>query len=128
MSQNDPAQPGGGSPFAQFPEIRPPTAVEAAGLWQMSVVLAVICVVAVGFWVSWMWTQPTSADARQLIGTTETSDAAVEVLIRLRSEHLNEYREMFQMVVLSGLVPLFTLLAGYMFGRGQAARHGGDDE
>jgi hypothetical protein len=124
MSQNDPAERAGGNPFAQFPEIKPPTAAEAAGLWQMSIVLGVICLVTVGFWVSWMWTEPTLADARSLLGTTDPAGTAVEVLLRLRSEHLNQYREMFQMVVLSGLVPLFTLLAGYMFGRGQAARSG----
>src|SRR5262245_61624234 len=126
MSQNDPARRDGGNPLAQFPEIKPPTAAETAGLWQMRIVLAVICLTAVGTFVAWFWTVPTPADARQLLGSTAPDGDALDILIRLRADHLNHYREMFQLVVLSGLVPLFTLLAGYMFGRNQAARQEAD--
>ena len=87
----------------------------------MTLVLAVICAVAVGFLFSWAATQPTLEEVRAVMGSDQDAQATLQVLTQLREAHAKNYRDMFQTVVLSGLVPLFTLLAGYIFGRGRAA-------
>ena len=109
--------------FDQFPKIGPPrpaSFLEWSGVTQMTAVLAVICAVAVGFLLSWAVTQPTLEEARALVGSGQDPQATVQVLTQLREAHTKNHQEMFQAVVLSVLVPLFTLLAGYVFGRSRA--------
>ena len=106
-----------------FPKIgrpRPASFLEWSGVTQMTAVLAVICAVAVGFLLSWAVTQPTLEEARALVGSGQDPQATVQVLTQLREAHTKNHQEMFQAVVLSVLVPLFTLLAGYVFGRSRA--------
>jgi len=107
----------------RFPEIGPPkprSFLEWSGARQMTAVLAVICLMAFGCLLSWAVTQPTLADARSLAGSAPDGQPTLQVFTQLRDDHAKNYRDMFQAVVLSGLVPLFTLLAGYVFGRGRA--------
>lgn len=107
----------------RFPEIGPPkprSFLEWSGSRQMTAVLAVICVMAFGCLLSWTLTQPTLADAQALAGSLPDGQTTIQAFTQLRDDHAKNYRDMFQSVVLSGLVPLFTLLAGYVFGRGRA--------
>jgi len=40
----------------------------------------------------------------------------LETFRGLQRDHFDQFRDLFQIIVLSGLVPLFTMLAGYAFG------------
>ena len=114
-----------------FPKVDTPprTYLEWTGSWQMSSVLGVICFVTVGLVLSWGSTRPTIQEAQAFAGANADPEASLRVLIQLRDEHFENYRDMFQLVVLSGLVPLFTLLAGYVFGkRTEAVRPGAANE
>jgi hypothetical protein len=76
---------------------------------------------------AWLWTQPGMQDVTTLLGSPDpnsATDAAdrIELLERLRRNHCETYRDLFQLLVIGGLVPLFTLIAGYVFGRRQAER------
>ena len=112
-----------------FPEIgapRPTTFLELTGTRQMSFVLGVICVVTVAFLVAWWASRPALQHAEALLrGSTGTgqldADKVVETLGKLQRDHTEHFRNVFQLVVMSALVPLFTLLAGYVFGRSHSA-------
>lgn len=80
-----------------------------------------ICALAVGIIVVWLSTRPTLADAHSLTKSTSTTakvaaSEVVETLRTLRKDHFEQFKSLFQLIVLSGLVPLFTLMAGYAFG------------
>ena len=99
--------------------VRPPSFQELAGARLATVVLGVICGLAVAFLVTWWWTRPSLAEVQALVGSSGSAKEVLEALQALRSAHFGELRDLFQIVVLSGLVPLFTLLAGYAFGSRQ---------
>lgn len=110
-----------------FPPIGTPdpaSYLEWSGIRQMTIVLGIICLAVVGFLGAWALTVPTIEDVRALAGGAALDDAqvAAELLNELREGHLNRFREMFQLLVMSALVPLFTLLAGYVFGKSSRAR------
>jgi phosphate/sulfate permease len=89
--------------------------------------LAVICAFALIFVIAWAVTIPKSAEVQLLAGCTGTDGKCIdagkllEVYSKLRTDHLDQFKSVFQIVVSSTLVPLFTLLAGYVFGKGEAA-------
>ena len=97
----------------------PQTYLEQWGVWLAGLVLSVICVLAVAFLVTWWWTRPALAEVQALFGSSGPAKDILEALQALRTAHFAELRDLFQIVVLSGLVPLFTLLAGYAFGSRQ---------
>jgi hypothetical protein len=99
--------------------VRAPTFLELSGVWLAGLVLLVICVLGVAFVVTWWWTRPSLTEVQALFGSSGSAKEVLEALRALRSAHFGELRDLFQIVVLSGLVPLFTLLAGYAFGSGQ---------
>ena len=108
-----------------FPKIGPPkptTFLELSGARQMSLVLWVICGVTVLFLIAWWTTRPALRDAEAVLrvaaaGGQVDADKLVETLGKLQRDHTEQFRTLFQLVVMSALVPLFTLLAGYVFGR-----------
>jgi hypothetical protein len=120
----------------RFPDLSArPSYLEWSGTRQMSGVLIIICVVAVGLLITWGSTRPTAAEAKGFAGAAAKPEETLGVLIQLRDEHFENFRDMFQLIVLSGLVPLFTLLAGYVFGKRPEKRaddahtsRGGDDD
>ena len=112
---------------ANLPEPKPKSFVERAGAQHMTILLIVICGAAVLFMIAWAAGRPNQDDVKQFIDAVNASnpEQAVplkdkfEMLRQLQQDHSEQYRNLFQVVVLSGLVPLFTLLAGYIFGKGQ---------
>ncbi|HEX9731200.1 MAG TPA: hypothetical protein VGG06_04340 [Thermoanaerobaculia bacterium] len=110
-----------------FPPIRTPdpeSYLEWSGVRQMTIVLVIICVAVVGFLAAWALTVPTIEDVRALAGGASPADpqAAAELLDGLREGHMSRFRDLFQLLVMSALVPLFTLLAGYVFGKSSSER------
>ena len=106
------------SVFDRFPDLSArPSYLEWSGTRQMSGVLLIICLVAVGLLITWGYTRPTLQEAQAFTGSNTKPEDALRVLIQLRDEHFENFRDMFQLIVLSGFVPLFTLLAGYVFGK-----------
>ncbi len=111
---------------------KPRSYLEGIGSAMMVVVLCVICIVVIAFLISWWCTQPTLEQAKQLIAAAHGNDTSkgidpqilVDLHAKLQHEHTNAYRDFFQMLVLSGLVPLFTLLAGYVFGKQAGQKEG----
>ena len=104
----------------ELAEIRePPSFSEWFGSLLANRLLWVICGLIVLFLASWWWTLPSLQEVREVLGDDATPDQVVATWRELRGEHLGVFRELFQLVVLSTLVPLFTLLAGYAFGSRQ---------
>lgn len=87
---------------------------EYFGMWMAVGSLVVVAALIIAFFAVWAASRPTPADAAAVAGTLGQSE--VIVLRELRAEHFEEFRDAFQLFVLSGMVPLFTLLAGYTFG------------
>lgn len=112
-----------------LPRPGPKSFLEWSGTVQMAILLTFICALAAVFLVVWGVTRPTLEDVTALVsagGAEENAKAATpeqvaEMMSSLQRDHFEQCRNLFQIVVLSALVPLFTLLAGYVFGKGRAA-------
>lgn len=120
-------------------EPKPTSFLQWRGTKYMAMLLSVICFLALVFVLIWWQTRPTHEDVKAIVMATTrpgggndaageplTPDKAAELLSKLRADHFEQCRDMFQIVVLSGLVPLFTLMAGYVFGKG-GGNGGGDN-
>ena len=111
--------------------IQPPTYREVVVARLLGRLLYVICALAAVFLGLWTATRPSLAQVGDLLGSSADPKAALDALHNLRRDHFDHFRSLFQLLVLSGLVPLFTLLAGYAFGtreKAQNAQHGGEGE
>lgn len=78
--------------------------------------LGVVCAIVAGFLAIWWLTRPSLAEVQSIFGPSAAPKEIIDTLRELRRDHLDQFRDLFQLVVLSGLVPLLTLLAGYAFG------------
>jgi len=114
---------------------QPKTYLEWSGIRQMTLLLAFICLVTGVFLIVWGVTRPALEDVKAMIAVTGAGDQtgapltpekAAELLESLQSKHFEHFRDIFQIAVLSALVPLFTLMAGYVFGRGRAEQTAAD--
>jgi predicted PurR-regulated permease PerM len=112
-----------------FEEIRPrpSTWLEKYGVIQMMSLLATIGLLSVLFLLIWWATLPGPRDVQTLL--TELTgkapsdlkaDQALDLYAKLRQAHTQQVRDLFQLIVMSAIVPLFTLLAGYVFGKSKA--------
>ena len=121
--------------------------LELQGSTMMTITLVVICLVAVAYCATWWVTRPTADDVAALYSTeavtkqiaslasgaepvkpdqlkavlsahpTGSGEQMAKSLEALRLSHSTMLRESFQVVIGSGLLPIFTLLAGYVFGK-----------
>lgn len=119
----------------EFGTPRPLTFLEATGARQMAVLLGVICVITGLFLVAWWATRPTLKDVEGLLKAAAgnpqqpvDADKLVETLAKLQRDHTEQFRNLFQLLVMAALVPLFTLLAGYVFGKTQGTTRAGPQE
>ena len=118
-----------------LPPPKPRTFLEWSGIRQMNILLLGICVMVGLFFLGWVFSRPGLDQAKDLVasarGTGGSAEVPVEefakVLENLKKDHYDSFRDMFQLVVVGALVPLFTLLAGYVFGRGQKPPAAGGD-
>ena len=115
--------------FQRFPSDKPKakTFLEYWGITFMFLLLLAIILVTMIFLVGWLWTRPTPSEVATILGQVDANDPAgaadrIDTLSTLCQNHLDNYRDLFQVLVLGGLVPLFTLIAGYVFGRNLAER------
>lgn len=99
-----------------------PTFPEWFGARLASRLLLVIMLLAVTLVLAWWMTRPSLAEVQSILGTSANPKDVVETLRTLRRDHFENFGDLFQLIVLSGLVPLFTLLAGYAFGSRQRQR------
>lgn len=95
---------------------RQPTWVQQFGGSLASRVLWFVCALSVLFLFAWWFTRPTLAEVQKILGNSAEPKEVLETLRNLQRDHFDQFRDLFQIVVLSGLVPIFTLLAGYTFG------------
>jgi len=109
-----------GGPLDRLRE--PPTYVQFIGGRMLGWLLAVICGLAAVFLGVWVMTRPSLAQVKALLGPFADPKAVLEALQDLRRDHFDHFSSLFQLLVLSGLVPLFTLLAGYAFGTRERER------
>ena len=104
---------------------QPRSHLEKKGTLAMLMLLWAICISVVLFLLCWWCTRPSQTDVKDLAVALAGQNATVsaeqlrEVLVAMRQEHSTSLKDLFQTLVLSGLVPLFTLIAGYLFGKGQ---------
>ena len=94
----------------------PPTWTQWFGGNLASRVLWFVCALSVLFLIAWWFTRPTLAEVQKILGNAAAPKDVLETLRNLQRDHFDQFRDLFQIVVPSGLVPLFTLLAGYAFG------------
>jgi len=139
-----------GSAFAALGTPAPSTYLEYMGLWLMLIALGAIVVVGIVTVVSWTATRPTLASLTDILPTATTIDDArdalgsaashqeiityldeapiakpadaVEMYKTIRQEHTASVTDLFQTVVVSALLPIFTLIAGYVFGKEASRR------
>lgn len=80
-----------------------------------------LCIGAlVGFFVLIWWsTQPSLLEVAQALGGNPDPGKLVETFTKLQEAHSKWVLDFFQPVVVTTLVPLSTLLAGYAFGSQQ---------
>jgi hypothetical protein len=98
----------------------PPGFVEWLGAKLAIGVLIAIGVMVIGFVGAWWYTLPTFTEVKAALGASSApAEQVIETFKTLREAHSVQVREFFQLVVTTTLVPLFTLLIGYAFGRQQ---------
>ncbi|MBP7052457.1 MAG: hypothetical protein KBE65_15700 [Phycisphaerae bacterium] len=108
-------------------EPKPKSFIESWGVRFMLVLLIAIVLITGVFLFGWLVTRPTMSDVTTILEPKDANDASaltarIDALEKLCQNHLDNYRDLFQLLILGGLVPLFTLIAGYVFGRNQAER------
>jgi hypothetical protein len=93
-----------------------PTFTQLIG-WKFGIILLwVILGFAVVTAAAWWLTQPTLEEIKSLLPTPATGDDIRNLVRDLQNDHFQRYRDVFQLFVISTLVPLFTLVVGYAFG------------
>jgi hypothetical protein len=103
-----------------LPKFRePPSFSEYVASDLIRILLWVICGLVLVFLIIWAFTRPTVDQVRALVGSAADAKMLLEALSSLQRDHFDQFNRLFQLLVLSGLVPLFTLLAGYAFGSRQ---------
>jgi hypothetical protein len=101
----------------RMPEFKKPSSFTQWLGAQMAVaLLGVITCVSLLIWGTWWWERPTFEQVKTLAGATATTKDLLELHRSLRTEHLNEFRTVSELLIASGFLPLFTLTAGYAFG------------
>ena len=105
-------------------QVRPTTFLESAGSRMMVWTLVVIVGLTATLLLFWATHRPDAAqladELRAFPSTRPTMlapEEVIDLLAKRQAAYDESYRGMFQLLVLSGLVPLFTLMAGYVFGR-----------
>jgi hypothetical protein len=107
-----------------FPDARErPTFVQLYGVRFLGLLIWVICGLIAAFFATWCLTRPTFTSVQGMFGDAVEPKVVVDTLRELRRDHVDHYRDIFQLLVLSGLVPLVTLFAGYTFGRQESERN-----
>lgn len=107
----------------QLPRLRePPTFQQMEGARLAKLLLWAICLSTVLFLVGWWISRPSIEDVKQILDAAADGKTRLEALQQLRKDHLDMFRDLFQLIVSSILVPLFTLVVGYAFGARQAER------
>ena len=99
-----------------------PTFTQVFGARILYILLWVVCSLVVAFLLAWLATRPTLTQVYSMPVPPADSKAALETLRELQRDHADQFRSFFQLFVLSGLIPLITLFAGYTFGVHQRAR------
>jgi len=74
------------------------------------------------FFGAWLATRPTLAQVREALGGSAEPKMVLETLRELQRDHVDYVRSLFQLLVVSGLIPLVTLFAGYTFGSRESER------
>jgi hypothetical protein len=101
----------------QMPELRElPSFPQVFSAYMARLILVVICLLIAALLVAWWFTRPTLSEVQQILGQSAEAQKVLEAFSELTRDHFDLFRDLFQLVVLSILVPLFTLLAGYAFG------------
>ena len=108
-------------------QVRPTTFLESIGTRMMLGLLVTIMAATVALMVFWVANRPDAAhllaDLRQFPTSQPSAlkpEDVVELLAKRQAAYDESYRGTFQLRVMSGLVPLFTLMAGYVFGKSKA--------
>lgn len=112
------------SPFHSPP---PPTWLEWFGA-QLAFWVLLAIVILVGVFVAiWRGTLPSMNDIATATPNKSPAELA-EAYTRIRDSHNKWVTEFFQSVVVSTLVPIFTLLAGYAFGTKNSDRNNNHED
>jgi hypothetical protein len=106
-----------------------PTFTQMFGAQLLRILLLVVCAMVAVFLLAWLFTRSSLAQVQDLLGASSDPTAVLETLRELRRDHFDQVRGLFQLLVLSGLIPLVTLFAGYTFGtRGNDRQPASEDD
>ncbi len=90
----------------------------------LMIAIVMATLVLMGCWIANRPDAAALAGDLRLCPTSQPSalrpEEVVDLLAKRQSAYDESYRGTFQLLVLSGLVPLFTLMAGYVFGKSKA--------
>lgn len=93
-----------------------PTFTQMFGARILNILMGVICSLVIAFLLAWLFTRPTLVQVKETLGSTAEPKVVLETFRELQRDHFDYFRGLFQLLVLSGLIPLITLFAGYTFG------------
>jgi hypothetical protein len=99
-----------------------PTFTQMFGARLLRILLWFICGLVVVFLLVWVFTLPTFAQVQAILGSSTDPKTVLETFRELRRDHFEHVQRLFQLLVLSGLIPLVTLFAGYTFGSRESER------
>jgi ABC-type spermidine/putrescine transport system permease subunit I len=103
--------------------------LEFFGVWLMAGLIVAMAIIIVVLLSAWWWTMPDCQQVMRMLSSEGRAqsiepDKFLQLWTKLEEAHTQMFTSIFQTVVLSGLVPIFTLLAGYVFGKAQAVESG----
>lgn len=104
-----------------------PTFIQLIGSQFGKVLLGFIVGLTTIFVLVWASTLPSIDAVRALLGPSAPPNDVIETWRTLRKDHFEQFRDLYQLVVISALVPLFTLVAGYAFGSREGQQRKPDD-
>ena len=112
----------------ELPSLRTqPTWIEWFGARLAKMVLLFIGFLLLLFVLIWWSTLPSISEVGTALGPNPDPVKLAEAFNKIRESHTQWVTEFFQPVVVTTLLPIFTLLAGYAFGSQQTNRGNGDN-
>jgi len=100
--------------------VQPMTQLQWAGV--TLAIVCFVCILVVTILVAFDWVVGGPSPPTTLPGDPEQAQMRIENWQALREADLERPKELFNLVVLSALLPLLTLLVGYLFGQQAGSR------
>lgn len=107
---------------------QPDTWLQKTGVILASIALASICLISILFFFYGMISEPSLGDVQEFLGKMNTKDENIskedilDTWKELKATHSQGVRDLYTDLVPKVLLPIFTLIIGYIFGERQSKR------